>query len=112
MRAIVYQRYGSPDALGLRDFDMPAMKDDEVLMRVHAVSVNRSDWEALTARPVYVRLGGSGFLRPKRPILSSDIAGTVQAVGTDVTEFMPGDEVLVDSMWHGLGGFRRVCVRS
>ncbi|VAW08698.1 hypothetical protein MNBD_ACTINO02-1350 [hydrothermal vent metagenome] len=84
---------------------MPAMKADGVLIRVHTVSVNRSDWEALTARPVYVRLGGSGFLRPKRPILGSDIAGTVQAVGSDVAEFKPGDEVLVDSMWHGLGGF-------
>ncbi|NOX23876.1 MAG: NAD(P)-dependent alcohol dehydrogenase, partial [Actinobacteria bacterium] len=105
MKAAVYERYGSPDVLQLHDVERPSVQDDGVLIRVHAASVNRSDWESLTARPVYVRLAGSGFLRPKRPILGSDVAGTVEAVGADVTEFRPGDEVLADSMWHGLGGF-------
>jgi NADPH:quinone reductase-like Zn-dependent oxidoreductase len=105
MRAITYYRYGSPDNLQLRDVEQPDLKDNGVLVRVRAASVNRSDWESLTARPVYVRLAGSGFRRPKRPILGSDVAGTVEAVGADVTEFQPGDEVLGDTMWHGLGAF-------
>ena len=64
MKAIVYERYGRPDVLELRDVPKPEVKDDGVLIRTRAASVNRSDWEALTARPFYVRLGGSGFRRP------------------------------------------------
>ncbi len=105
MKAIVYHRYGSPDNLQLQDVEKPKLKDNGVLIRVHAASVNRSDWETLTARPVYVRLAGSGVRKPKRPILGSDLAGTIEAVGADVTEFQPGDEVLADSMWHGNGAF-------
>lgn len=105
MRAVVYNRYGSPDVLELRDVDKPVVKDDAVLIRIEAASVNRSDWETLTARPSYVRLTGSGFLKPKRPILGSDIAGRVEAVGRSVTQFRPGDEVFGDILWHGLGAF-------
>jgi len=76
-----------------------------VLVRVRATSVNRSDWEALIARPVYVRLSGAGFLRPKHTILGSDVAGRVETVGKDVTEFQPGDDVFGDTLYSGAGGF-------
>ncbi len=105
MRAIVYERYGPPDVLELRDVPAPEVKDDEVLVRVHAASVNRSDWERLTARPAYVRFAGAGLLRPKRPILGSDVAGRVEAVGRDVTQFRPGDAVLADTLYFGMGAF-------
>lgn len=111
MRAVVHERYGATDVLEMRDVDRPELRDDAILIRVLAASVNRSDWEALTARPVYVRFAGSGFLRPKHPILGSDIAGRVEAVGTDVTRFKTGDEVFGDIMWFGNGGFAEyVCV--
>ncbi len=105
MRAVVYHRYGSPAVLALHDVEGPTVKDNDVLIRVQAASVNRSDWETLTARPLYVRLSGAGFLKPKRPILGSDIAGRVEAVGPSATQFQPGDEVFGDIMWHGMGGF-------
>ncbi len=105
MRAVVYNRYGSPDVLELREVEMPVVKDDEVLIRIQAASINRSDWETLTARPLYVRLTGAGFLKPKRPILGSDVAGRIEAVGRSVTQFQPGDEVFGDILWHGLGAF-------
>ncbi len=111
MKAILYERYGSPDVLGLRDVEKPVVKADGVLIRVRAASVNRSDWEALTARPAYVRFSGSGFLKPKRTCLGSDVAGRVEAIGSNVTQFQPGDEVLGDILWHGLGAFAEyVCV--
>lgn len=105
MKAIVYRRYGSADVLGLEDVERPALRDDGVLIRVLATSVNRSDWEGLTGSPAYVRFSGSGLWKPKRSILGSDVAGRVEAVGRDVTEFQPGDEVLADTLWHGAGGF-------
>ena len=104
MKAVVYHEYGLPDVLELTDVDKPNVKDDGVLIRVRAASVNRSDWETLTGSPAYVRLSG-GLSKPKRPILGSDIAGIVEAVGSDVTEFQPGDEVFGDIMWHGSAGF-------
>ncbi len=105
MRAVVYDRYGPPDVLEVREVDKPNLGDDRLLIRVNAASLNRSDWEVLTARPVYVRLSGTGFLRPKKPILGSDIAGTVEAVGDEVTRFQPGDDVMGDIMWHGAQAF-------
>ncbi len=103
MRAIVYERYGSPEVLQLRDIAVPELRDDSVLIRVHAASVNRSDWETLTGRPLYARLEGP--LRPKHTVLGSDVAGTVDAVGSDVTRFKPGDEVFGDTLYWGHGGF-------
>ena len=92
MKAIVNERYGAPGVLELRDVEQPRVRDDDVLIRVRAASVNHSDWEGLTARPVYVRLSGAGFRKPRRHILGSDVAGMVEAVGRDVTQFQPGDE--------------------
>lgn len=92
MKAIVRHRYGSPDVLELRDVDMPVAKDDQILVRVRAASVNPQDWHLTTGTPYVMRLGG-GLFKPKQTVLGVDVAGQVQAVGSNVTEFQPGDEV-------------------
>lgn len=102
MRAIVYTEYGPPDVLQFKEVERPTPRDNEVLVRVHAVSVNASDWECLTGKPLYARLGG--LRKPRRRILGSDIAGRVEAVGTDVEQFRPGDEVFGDILDY-MGGF-------
>jgi len=110
LKAVTYTRYGPPDVLQLADVPKPAPADDEVLIKIHAVSVNRSDWEVLIGKPLYARLGG--LWRPRRAILGSDIAGTVEAAGPNHTRFKPGDEVFGDILGH-LGGFAEyVCVRG
>lgn len=91
MKAMVYEQYGSPEQLELREVEKPIPKDNEVLVKVHAVSVNRSDWEGLTGTPLYARIGG--LFKPGNPILGSDIAGRAEQVGKNVTRFQPGDEV-------------------
>jgi len=91
MKAIVREKYGSPDVLRLEEVAMPTPQDNEVLVKVHAVSMNLSDWEGLTGKPLYARIGG--LLKPGRKILGSDIAGRVEGVGRNVTQFQPGDEV-------------------
>jgi NADPH:quinone reductase-like Zn-dependent oxidoreductase len=92
MKAIVFDRYGSPDVLELRDVEVPMPKDDQVLVRVHAASVNPLDWHRLRGQPLFMR-GSEGWRAPKNPQLGADLAGTVEAVGRDVTELQPGDEV-------------------
>jgi len=92
MKAIVYDRYGSPDVLELREIDTPVPKDDQVLVRVHAASVNPLDWHRLRGQPLFMR-GSEGLARPKNTGLGADLAGRVEAVGNDVAEFQPGDEV-------------------
>jgi NADPH:quinone reductase-like Zn-dependent oxidoreductase len=92
MRAIVRERYGSPDVLELRDIEPPTLTDEGVLVRVRAASVNRMDWYSLTGTPNVMRTE-TGLLKPKRPGIGVDFAGTVEAVGGDVTRFRPGDEV-------------------
>jgi len=91
VKAIVYHTYGSPDVLRLEEVAKPAPTDDQVLIKVHAASVNRSDWEGLVGKPLYARFGG--LFRPGRGILGSDIAGRVEAVGRNIKLFQPGDEV-------------------
>jgi NADPH:quinone reductase-like Zn-dependent oxidoreductase len=92
MKAVVYEKYGSPDLLELREIDRPVVADDGVLVRVHAASVNPVDWHNLTGTPYLVRMEG-GLLKPKREVLGVDFAGTVEAVGKDLKEFQTGDEV-------------------
>ena len=92
MKAIVHERYGMPDVLELREVDMPAIADDQVLLRVHASSANPVEWYGVTA-PYFVRLFGGGLRKPKSTKVGADVAGVVEAVGKDVTEFQPGDEV-------------------
>ncbi len=105
MKAIVYQEYGSPDVLRLQEVERPTLKDDQVLIRVHAASVNARDWHLLTADVFLVRLMGGGLLKPKYTILGSDIAGRVEAIGRNVKQFQPGDEVFGDISASGDGGF-------
>jgi len=93
MKAMVYHNYGSPDNLELRELEMPAVKDDEVLVRVHAASVNALDWHFLTGTPFLARIMAGGLLKPKQQILGVDLAGRVEAVGGGITRFRPGDEV-------------------
>ena len=93
MKAIVCTKYGSPDVLQLQEVAKPAPKDDEVLIRVQAASVNSRDWRRMRANPFFIRLMAGGFLRPKNTILGADMAGRVGAVGSNVRQFQPGDEV-------------------
>jgi NADPH:quinone reductase-like Zn-dependent oxidoreductase len=110
LKAIVYTRYGPPEALQLKEVAKPTPRDDEVLIKVHAVSVNRSDWEGLRGKPLYARLGG--LLRPRQQRLGSDIAGRVETAGRDIRRFRPGDEVFGDILPR-LGGFAEyVCARE
>jgi NADPH:quinone reductase-like Zn-dependent oxidoreductase len=107
MRAIVYDRYGSPDVLRLDDIATPTPGRGQVLVRVIATSVNLSDWEGLHGSPAYARLGG--LFRPARRTLGSDIAGVVQAVGAGVTRFRVGDDVYGDNL-SLKGGFAEYAV--
>jgi NADPH:quinone reductase-like Zn-dependent oxidoreductase len=93
MRAIVQERYGSPDVLELREIDRPAVGDGDVLVRVHAASVNPQDWHIMRASPFIVRASGYGLRAPKKQIRGTDAAGQIEAVGKNVTRFRPGDEV-------------------
>jgi NADPH:quinone reductase-like Zn-dependent oxidoreductase len=101
MKAIVYHNYGSPDVLKLVEVEKPTPGEDEVLIKVYAASINSYDWRHVRASPFLVRTGG-GLLKPKDIRLGADIAGTVEAVGSNVTLFKPGDEVYGDV---GAGGY-------
>ncbi len=110
MKAIVYTEYGSPDVLQLQEVDKPTSKDDEVLVKIQAASVNAGDWHALRGTPFLQRLE-SGFPKPKNTILGADVAGRVEAVGANVRGFQPGDEVYGDLYWSGFGAFAEyVCI--
>ena len=93
MKAIVYTKYRSPDVLHLKDVEKPTPKDDEVLIKIRAASVNAYDWHFLTADIFLIRLMGGGLLKPKDPRLGSDVAGRIETVGRNVKQFQPGDEV-------------------
>jgi len=92
MKAIRYFRYGSPDVLKFEDIGMPVVGDDDVLVRVRAASVNPLDWHFMRGAPYLVRLV-AGLSRPRAGRLGADMAGSVAAVGKNVTDFRPGDEV-------------------
>lgn len=104
MKAIVYTKYGSPEVLQLKEVEKPAPKEDELLVKVQAAAANPADWRLLRTAPFLVRLE-SGLLKPKHTILGADIAGRVEAVGRNVREFQPGDEVFGDLSRCGFGGF-------
>jgi NADPH:quinone reductase-like Zn-dependent oxidoreductase len=92
MKAMVYTEYGPPEVLQLKEVEKPTAKEDEVLVNVQAVSVNPFEWHHLRGTPFPLRLS-SGLLKPKHKILGLDIAGRVEAVGSSVQQFQPGDEV-------------------
>ena len=109
MKAIVRHKYGSPDVLGLEEVQKPTAGDDEVLIEVHASSINDWDWGLLHGTPFANRVL-YGLLKPRRQILGSDIAGRVEAVGRNVTRFRPGDEVFGDNVGRWGGFAEYVCV--
>jgi NADPH:quinone reductase-like Zn-dependent oxidoreductase len=92
MRAIIHERYGSPDLLRVGDVEVPTPGPEQVLVRVRASSVNALDWRRVRADPFLVRFS-EGLLRPKTPLIGADAAGVVEAVGANVTDLRPGDEV-------------------
>jgi NADPH:quinone reductase-like Zn-dependent oxidoreductase len=111
MRAIVYERYGPPEVLQLVEIDKPAPRDNEVLIKIMATSVHKGDtrmrsldipgpgWQKLMARLVL------GFNKPKNPILGMELAGTIEAVGKNVSLFKTGEEVFAETMWSGFGAY-------
>ena len=100
MKAIVQESYGPPErVLRLADVERPPVGDDDVLIRLRATSVNTPDWITVTGVPYILRLR-SGLRRPRTPVRGTDVAGIVEAVGTNVTDLRPGDEVF-GSSWAG-----------
>lgn len=105
MKAIVQTEYGSTQMLSLQEVDKPVVPDNGVLVRVHAASVNAGDWHLMRGTPFLIRLIFGGLLKPKIKILGTDVAGRVEAVGKDVTQFQPGDEVFGSLSECGFGAF-------
>ena len=93
MKAIVIEKYGSPDVLQFKEVERPTPNDNQVLVRVQAASANPLDWHLMRGEPFIARLMGTGLLKPKSSKVGADVAGRVEAVGKDVTQFKPGDEV-------------------
>ena len=93
MKAAVYSRYGPPDVVQIKDVEVPVPNDDEVLIKVHAASLNPADWHLMEGKPSFIRLFGLGLLKPKDTRLGRDVAGNVEAVGSKVNRFKPGDAV-------------------
>jgi len=112
MKAMVYTQYGPPDVLELKEVEKPTPKDNEVLIQVHAASVNDWDWCLVRGKPFFIRLL-CGLLKPKIKIPGVDIAGQVEAVGRNVKKFQLGDEVYGDISECGFGGFAEyVCAHE
>ncbi len=109
MKAIIQEKYGSPDDLELREVDKPVVGDDEVLVRVRAASVHPDVWHVVSGRPYVLRLMGAGFFKPKNPIPGTDMAGTVESIGKNVTRFRQGDNVFGETIgahqWTNGGAF-------
>ncbi|MGY5873800.1 MAG: NAD(P)-dependent alcohol dehydrogenase [Candidatus Thorarchaeota archaeon] len=109
MKAVSREVYGSPDVLELKEIEKPVPMDNEILMKVHAASVNRADSHGLSGTPFIARIVLGGLRKPKTKILGYDFAGLVESVGNDVSEFKPGDEVFGTN--KVAGGFAEyICV--
>jgi NADPH:quinone reductase-like Zn-dependent oxidoreductase len=110
MKAILFTRYGSADVLELKEVEKPLPKDNQVLVRVHAASINALDGHTMKSSPLFIRVvSGNGLFKPKDQRLGVDLAGTVEAVGSNVTQFQPGDEVF----GRGVGAFAEfACARE
>jgi NADPH:quinone reductase-like Zn-dependent oxidoreductase len=107
MKAILFEKYGSPDILEMKTVEKPTPKDDEVLVKIHAVAVNPLDWHRMRGAPFAVRFT-DGLRKPKDTRIGADIAGQVEAVGSSVMQFKPGDEVFAEIGTGGLAEY--VCV--
>ncbi|MFT4544084.1 MAG: NADPH:quinone reductase-like Zn-dependent oxidoreductase [Bacteroidia bacterium] len=92
MKAAIYRNYGQPDVLSIEEVEKPIPKDNEVLIRVHAATVNRTDCANLTAKPFIMRFG-LGLFKPNKPILGTDFAGVIESVGNNISDFKIGDRV-------------------
>jgi NADPH:quinone reductase-like Zn-dependent oxidoreductase len=110
MKAIVYFKYGTPNDLELKEVDKPVPADDEVLVKVYAASIN--DWDLGLLHGDFINRMLNGIRKPKRKILGSDIAGRIEAVGKNVKQFKPGDDVYGDlsGQWGGFAEY--VCARE
>jgi NADPH:quinone reductase-like Zn-dependent oxidoreductase len=104
MKAIVRETYGPPDVLVLEEVPLPTLRDGDVLVRVHAASANAGDWHLLRGTPLPFRLV-AGLRRPKFKIIGTDVAGHVEEVGRNVTQFRPGDEVFGELSRCGFGAY-------
>jgi NADPH:quinone reductase-like Zn-dependent oxidoreductase len=104
MKAFMYEKYGPPETLRMAEVEKPVPEADEALVKVLAASVNAADWHIVRGKLLFSR-ATLGLLRPKHKILGVDIAGEVEAVGSGVTQFKPGDEVYANLLDHGYGGF-------
>lgn len=112
MKAMIYTQYGSPDVLQLKEVAKPTPKADEVLIKVGAAATNAADWHLLRGDPFLLRLV-YGLRTPKNTILGADVAGRVEAVGSQVKQFKPGDEVFGDISGGGFGAFAEyVCAKE
>ena len=113
MKAYIYTKYGPPEVLEYKEIEKPLPQEDQVLVKTCATSLNAYDWHLMKADPFIVRLVGEGFLKPKHNIPGADIAGRVEAVGSRVTQFQPGDEVFGDIGGGSSGGFAEfACARE
>jgi 2-desacetyl-2-hydroxyethyl bacteriochlorophyllide A dehydrogenase len=108
MKAVVYTKFGSPDVLQLKEIEKPVPKDNEILIKVQAASLNQYDLHYITGTPFFIRLAGAGLIKPKHTIPGADIAGQVEAVGNSVKQFKPGDEVFGEGSFGGFAEY--VCV--
>ena len=108
MKAIVYTRYGSPSNLHLTEVEKPVPGDNQILIKVQAASVNSYDWRHLRADPFFIRVMVGGLFKPKHRILGADVAGKVEAVGCNVNQFKPGDDVFGEGSYGGFAEY--VCV--
>src|SRR6478672_9962935 len=104
MKAIVYTQYGSPDVLHLQEVEKPTPKDNEVLVKIHAASANPADWHTMRGAPFLARLV-NGLFKPKHHRLGADVAGRVEAVGKNVTQFKVGDDVFGGMSLSAMGSF-------
>ena len=111
MKAVVYEKYGGPEVLELRETDRPENGPKEVLIKVLAASVNKADWYILNGKPYVVRMM-AGLTKPKYSILGADVSGIVERIGSEVKQFKIGDEVFGDLSGSGFGGFAEYACTS
>jgi NADPH:quinone reductase-like Zn-dependent oxidoreductase len=109
MKAIVYTAYGSPSNLHLTEVEKPLPGDNQILIKVKAASVNAYDWRHLRADPFFIRFMAGGLFTPTHRILGADIAGTVETIGSNVTQFKPGDDVFGEGSYGGFAEYVCAC---
>lgn len=93
MKAIIYTKFGPPEVLQIQEVEKPVPVENEVLIQIHAASLNSRDLRMLRGKPIFIRLMPGGLFSPKNKILGADLAGRVEAIGSNVNQFKPGDEV-------------------